>query len=118
MCVVWEKMERHKASNGGTINLLQQCWHMGASLGLAPILAVHHLLTQGQKLLAWTGRGRTSPLDIILYLLRRRLLPHLVSIICNYILRRTIHPDQEDSVQMSVWIQSSWHILLVLGSER
>lgn len=65
MCVVWEKMERHKASNGGTINLLQQCWHMGASLGLAPILAVHHLLTpkdksfspgQGEgELLHWTS---------------------------------------------------------------
>lgn len=25
-------------------------------------------------------------------------MPHLVSIVCNYILRRTIHPDHEDSV--------------------
>lgn len=57
MCVVWEKVERYnkestgcnKASNGGTINLLQQCWHVGAFPGPAPILAVHHLLTPKDK---------------------------------------------------------------------
>jgi len=62
-------MDRHnKTSNEGTINLLQQCWHMGASPAPAPapILAVHHMLTpkdksfspgqrQGEGELHWTS---------------------------------------------------------------
>ncbi len=93
--------------------------HMGAFPGPAPILAVHHLLTPKDKSFS-SGQGEGvvfhwTP-SCSVYLLRRRLLPHLVSIACNYILRRTVHPDHEDGVQMSMWIHSSWLILIVLDS--
>lgn len=128
MLVVCERMERcnkestgcNKASNEGTINLHQQCQHMGAFPGPAPILAVHHLLTPKDKsFLPGQGEGvvlHWTP-SCSMYLLRRRLLPHLVSIVCNYILRRTVHPDHEDGVQMSMWIHSSWLILILLDSQ-